>query len=274
MLGAQRLVGGKWPPTFESLPIPGLFVTREEGEAILAGLSDGLQIQFSLSVLVESRSSRNVIATKASASGRIIYISAHMDTVPTSPGANDNASGVAVALELARSIKEWELDVTVRFIFSGAHETLSSGAEYYARTMSDDELKNALYMIDLDMVGWQKADVLFLVGFGEGRTCMDRPNVALTESRAAATYWQGVRGGFYRAEQCVVSPLDSWFFHGRGIPTVRYKLLWFNPARERGEDDPNHHLPGDDLSNVSPAPVGLTGAVLELTLASHRLQGR
>ncbi|MGQ0593627.1 MAG: M28 family peptidase [Gammaproteobacteria bacterium] len=46
----------------------------------------------------------------------IILIGAHYDSVRGSPGANDNASGVAALLELSRLFAELKPDRTVRFV--------------------------------------------------------------------------------------------------------------------------------------------------------------
>lgn len=46
----------------------------------------------------------------------IVVIGAHYDSPPDSPGANDNASGVAATLELARQFKETKPVRTVRFV--------------------------------------------------------------------------------------------------------------------------------------------------------------
>ncbi len=48
--------------------------------------------------------------------GQTILVGAHYDTVVGSPGANDNASGVAGLLELSRQFLNIETDRTVRFV--------------------------------------------------------------------------------------------------------------------------------------------------------------
>lgn len=47
---------------------------------------------------------------------RIVIVGAHYDTIPTSPGANDNGSGVAALLELAREYSGLPQPSTVRFV--------------------------------------------------------------------------------------------------------------------------------------------------------------
>jgi Zn-dependent M28 family amino/carboxypeptidase len=61
---------------------------------------------------------RNIVAERrgASSSGEIIVVGAHYDSVLGSPGANDNGSGVAALLELARLLYGRELQRTVRFV--------------------------------------------------------------------------------------------------------------------------------------------------------------
>ena len=49
-----------------------------------------------------------------------LIISAHYDSAEDSVGANDNGSGVAAVLELARILKDTEMPYNVKFIlFSG-----------------------------------------------------------------------------------------------------------------------------------------------------------
>ncbi|MEA3276663.1 MAG: M28 family peptidase [Pseudomonadota bacterium] len=61
---------------------------------------------------------RNIFAEKRGTSNpeEIVLVGAHYDSVLGSPGANDNGSGVAALLELARLLAEWELPRTVRFV--------------------------------------------------------------------------------------------------------------------------------------------------------------
>ncbi len=68
---------------------------------------------------VFGRSFHNVVATKHVAGPATIpplILAAHYDTVPGSPGADDNASGLAVLLETARALREARLAAEVRFI--------------------------------------------------------------------------------------------------------------------------------------------------------------
>ena len=61
---------------------------------------------------------RNVCAEIRGASrpGEIVVVGAHYDSVRGAPGANDNGSGVAAVLELARAAREWRPARTWRFV--------------------------------------------------------------------------------------------------------------------------------------------------------------
>jgi aminopeptidase YwaD len=67
-------------------------------------------------------SSTNIIAELPGENAETIIVSAHYDTVAGSPGAGDNASGVAGCLALAEHFAGNSLPKTLRFIAWGAHE--------------------------------------------------------------------------------------------------------------------------------------------------------
>jgi Zn-dependent M28 family amino/carboxypeptidase len=81
-----------------------------------------------------------------SRAGEIIVVGAHYDTVDESPGANDNASGVAALLELSRVLAGSALSRTIRFVaFVNEEppffETQEMGSRVYAnraRQRGDD----------------------------------------------------------------------------------------------------------------------------------------
>lgn len=92
--------------------------------------------------------------------GEVLEVAAHWDTVEHSPGADDNASGVAGVLEAARVLAadhklKFTLARTVRFCLFGGEEDqpdLCTGSRYHV-----DKLKAAPYgVIVLEMIGCQK----------------------------------------------------------------------------------------------------------------------
>ena len=127
--------------------------------------------------LFEGETYENIIARKRGvrSSGRII-VGAHFDSVPGSPGADDNASGVAVLLELARILNDRKWNHTVEFIGFHMEEWYMVGSKAYVEKLEQgkvnvrgmvqppvyrpgrpiplSEEKQVVGMVSLEMVGF------------------------------------------------------------------------------------------------------------------------
>lgn len=92
----------------------------------------------------------NVVATQLGTlyPERIYIIGGHYDSV-NNPGADDNASGVAATLEIARILSQYESESTIVYIAFDAEETGLNGSDHYATEHADDDIRG---MISLDMV--------------------------------------------------------------------------------------------------------------------------
>jgi alkaline phosphatase isozyme conversion protein len=97
-----------------------------------------------------SKFSQNVVAVKPGLSSREIIVGAHYDSVKVGRGADDNASGVGVMLEIAEIIRGMPTPYTVRFLAFGAEEVGLIGSRYYVQHMSAPELQNTVAMVNLD----------------------------------------------------------------------------------------------------------------------------
>jgi alkaline phosphatase isozyme conversion protein len=98
----------------------------------------------------KSISSANVVTTKDGNSSQEIIVGAHYDSIEGVPGADDNASGVAVMLEVAKLVQSAPTPYTIRFIAFGAGETGLAGSYAYLNQMSQEEFENTIAMINLD----------------------------------------------------------------------------------------------------------------------------
>jgi aminopeptidase YwaD len=103
----------------------------------------------------EGKSYKNVVAEKKGKTSpdRVFILGAHYDTVPGSPGADDNASALAVLLEVARSIQASPLGCTVRLIAFSLEEYDYIGSAHYVEELKKGEEK-IIGMISLEMVGF------------------------------------------------------------------------------------------------------------------------
>lgn len=112
--------------------------------------------------LPNGRLSQNVMAQKRGSfhPQRCLIIGAHMDTRGRSPGANDNASGLAVMLELACILKDRDTALTVDFVAFGAEEMIDRnpdhhhyGSRYFVSALNEEERRKVVGMISIDAVG-------------------------------------------------------------------------------------------------------------------------
>lgn len=96
--------------------------------------------------------------TGRAGAGEIVLIGAHYDSVAGAPGANDNGSGVAAMLELARAFKESKPERTLRFVAFVNEEppyftTDSMGSRHYARR-SRERGEKITAMFSLETIGY------------------------------------------------------------------------------------------------------------------------
>lgn len=85
---------------------------------------------------------------------RAIILGAHYDTVPGSPGADDNASGVAVLLTMARALSQLSLNLPVRLIAFDLEEYGLRGSQAYVESLQQKKEK-VRFMISLEMLGYR-----------------------------------------------------------------------------------------------------------------------
>lgn len=97
------------------------------------------------------------------------------DTLAVHPGADDNASGDAVVLELARHFKKVGSPRSIIFAFFGAEEQGLVGSKYFVEWMKTedknrknlpDDIKGIIAMVNLDMVGHMRDDAMSVAGTG------------------------------------------------------------------------------------------------------------
>ncbi len=103
----------------------------------------------------EGKRYHNIVAEKRGfgSPDKIFILGAHYDTVPGSPGADDNASAIAILLEVARNIQKINLGSTIRLIAFSLEEYGFIGSTYYAER-ARREGEKMMGMISLEMVGF------------------------------------------------------------------------------------------------------------------------
>lgn len=88
----------------------------------------------------------NIVATKKGKSEKQIIVGAHYD----GDGTGDNGSGIALGLITAMNLFKVETEYTIKFVFFDAEEYGLYGSTAYANDMTQEEIDNTLYMINMD----------------------------------------------------------------------------------------------------------------------------
>ncbi|MBS2968424.1 M28 family peptidase [Metabacillus sp. KIGAM252] len=219
--------------------IPAVALTKAEGEALAAKISGGEPLKADLNVeggKVETRTSHNVIATKKPVVSKdknsdVIVIGAHHDSVEGAPGANDDASGTAMTLEMARIYQNVPTDTELRFVTFGAEEVGLLGSYHYVENLSDDEISRTIANFNLDMVGSKDAgDLVMLTLDGKSNLVTELAQNKSEKLNGEATpFGQGGRS-------------DHVPFAEAGIPAA---LFIHNPT------EPWYHNPQDTIDKIS-----------------------
>jgi Zn-dependent M28 family amino/carboxypeptidase len=107
------------------------------------------------------------IHTKAS--GLRFVVGAHYDSVVGSPGADDNASGVAAMLEVARAARVQPFPVPVEFVAYDQEENGLTGSRAHCAAL-ERQRSNVAGMMSLEMLGFTGDDQVFVPGVETSRT--------------------------------------------------------------------------------------------------------
>jgi hypothetical protein len=143
-------------------------------------------------------------------------------------GADDNASGVAVMLDLAGKLKTANLSNNYLFMAFSGEEMGLLGSNYFTKNATLD-LSKANYMINMDMVGRLKQDNTLAV-YGVGTSPRWKQTLSSTNP------------GFKLVEQeSGVGPSDHTSFYLQDIPVLHFFT---------GQHD-DYHKPGDDPEKLN-----------------------
>lgn len=213
----------------------------------------------------------------------IVLIGAHFDTFQGTPGADDNASGVAATIELARRFADRPQPRTLRFAFfvneePPAFQTQDMGSWVYAKKCKA-EGEQIKAMLSLETIGYytsqprsqkyppvlaafypDRGDFVAFVGNVSSRSLV-KQSIASFRARnvfpsEGAALPEGVPG---------VGWSDHWAFWQEGYPAIM--VTDTAPFR-----NPNYHNVGDrpdtlDYGAMARVVDGLEAVILDLSAA-------
>lgn len=188
-----------------------------------------------LSAEKSARPSENVLGVLPGEKEQVIVISAHYDHLGIIeggfyPGANDNASGVAIVLELAENMTKIPSPYTILFAFWGGEEVGLLGSAYFCRnyTISLDNIACIINLDSLGNLGKNKR----LLGWA---ACEDEFSRNMADKLLAA-------GWEIKWENNTSHNSDHWSFAKAGIPG--FTLLspdWLE----------HNHTPQDTINRIN-----------------------
>lgn len=248
------LAGGVYPfPLIEDgdFDIPSTYMTAEEGERLATDAGQ----EVSLEMVAERIPAKgcNVIARKGISMARRVVVCAHIDAKMGTPGALDNATGVAVLLLLAELLTDYAGDLGIEIVAVNGEDYYAASGEIQFVESNAGRFSEIVLGINLDGAGYKGGNTAY--------SLYECPAEMSNLIRSAFT----ARQGFVEGEPWYQS--DHMLFVQNQRPALaltsdRFTELWTHIA----------HTPKDRPEIVDPAKlvaIGLTLRDLLLDLAQN-----
>ncbi len=154
-----EMVGSQYPfPMFEDgdLDIPNAYMKDVEGERLLPRVGSAVRLRIE-SHRVPTTAEHVVARLPGSGPGRIV-VSAHIDSRKGSPGALDNASGVAALLALAELLTGYRGGLTVEIVPFNGEDNYANPGEMLWVAENEGRLDDIVLGINIDDMGMRGTD--------------------------------------------------------------------------------------------------------------------
>ncbi len=221
---------------------PGITVTERSTAPNRAATADWLDAEMQrLGLEVERHAYRpggtNIVGRLRATEpgGRTLVVGAHFDSVPGSPGANDNATGVAYVLSLARYLSSVECrSHDVLFVGFDEEEIGLVGSEFYAAYLLDQG-EDVIAVHTIDQMGWDDD--------GDRAIELERADDGLFEIYEAANATLG--------EPITLHPTNTGFTDHVSFRPYGFEAVGLTEEFVNGDTTPHYHLPSDTYETVN-----------------------
>ena len=231
----------------ETIGIPVVYVLKPAAQKYFSDASASLDIKLKVDIGEKKRTGHNVIAYIENGAATTVILGAHFDHLGYGEdgnsmlrtrehlihnGADDNASGTAALIELARLLKESKLNKNnYLFIAFSGEELGLFGSKYFADNPTIN-LSSVNYMINLDMVGRlnDSTKVLTIGGYGTSPEWASLINLKSKKSPFVI-----------KIDSSGTGPSDHTSFYRKGIPV----LFFFTGLHA------DYHKPSDDFDKIN-----------------------
>jgi len=236
----------------ESLPIPVVYITKGSVKKYLHDDLASLDVKLKVDLGLATRTGRNVLAYIDNGAARTVVMGAHFDHLGYGEdgnslsadktgkeiynGADDNASGTAALLEMARVLKNSKNKTSnYLFIAFSGEELGLFGSKFFVDSPTIN-LSSVNYMINLDMVGRLNDSTKTVTVGGYGTT----PTWGQLYSMSGKNRLYDVNLKF-RFDSSGTGPSDHTSFYRKDIPV----LFYFTGLHS------DYHKPTDDYDKIN-----------------------
>lgn len=231
----------------DTLVIPVFYVTKDATKKYLADKTATLNVKLKAEITEKSRTGHNVIGYINNGAPTTVIIGAHFDHLGYGEdgtsmlrtgeklihnGADDNASGTAALVELARILKTSKSkNNNYLFIAFSGEELGLFGSKYFTEHPTID-LSSVNYMINMDMVGRLNDSTKVLAVGGYGTSPQWATVVNKTEKKLPFVI---------KIDSSGTGPSDHTSFYRKDIP-----VLFFFTGQHK-----DYHRPTDDADKIN-----------------------
>ncbi len=198
-----------------------------------------------------ARPTRSTSPTAGSEPGVVVMLGAHLDSVIDGPGMNDDGSGVAALLEIARALGGTRPRATIRLAFWSGEELGLHGSYGYATSLSADGRRAILVYLNADMIGSRNgfAGIYSLPGAPVGSAAVHDLLAAAVGRAGGAAVGVDLGSGSDHAGFVEGGIAVGGVFSGANEPVTVDQAAASGAIAGRPAD-PCYHLTCDDLANL------------------------
>jgi aminopeptidase YwaD len=133
--------------------IPSAYMTDVEGERLRKHV--GAAVQLTFAAHRSPSAGCNVVARKPGRDPRRVVVCAHIDSKPTTPGALDNATGVATLLGLAESLQTYQGQLGLEIVALNGEDHYSAAGQMAYLAANEGRWDEIALVINMDLVGYR-----------------------------------------------------------------------------------------------------------------------
>jgi Zn-dependent M28 family amino/carboxypeptidase len=236
-----------------SLEIPAAAVTREAADALVAAAAGGVTARLVTHARTQAVPTRSILAElPGSEPGAVIMLGAHLDSVIDGPGTNDDGSGVAALLEVARALAGTRPRATIRLAFWSGEELGLHGSYRYASSLTDDERRAIVVYLNVDMVASPNgfAGIYDESSAPAGSAAVHELLSAAVERAGGSAVGVDLERGSDHFGFAEAGITTGGVFSGAGEPVTAEQAA-ASGATAGLPADPCYHQPCDDVANAN-----------------------